>query len=141
MGLGSGILLPVILEHHPDVPDPKETQFMNPVVQTVIVTVIASILSPLIVFLVTRYIDRHKDTSQIRLSDLESIEKYQKIMDSAIDDVESEKKKRTELEKRVAELEAATVGPFEIILTVVTRPTPIIKSQSIRLVTPNEAKQ
>ena len=139
MGFRVGILLSIILEHYSYVFDSKAS-YMNPVIQTVIVTVIASLLSPLIVFLVTRYIDRHKDESQVRLSDLESIQRYQQIMDSAIEDVENEKKRRTELEKRVAELEAATVGPFEIILTVVTRPTPIIKSQSIRLVTPNETK-
>lgn len=114
---------------------------MNPVLQIILSTLIASVISPVIVFVVTRYIDRKKIGGEIRNDDLEAIERYQNIAERAIARVEASEKERNDLEKRVADLEAATIGPFEIVLTVVTRPVPVIKSQSIRLVTPNEVKQ
>lgn len=106
---------------------------MNPVLQTVITILVSSVISPLIVFLVMRWVDKKKNSSEARLNDLDAVERYQKITNEAIADMVQEKNKRSELEQRVADLEAATVGPFEIILTIVTRPVPIIKSQSIRL--------
>lgn len=112
---------------------------MNPILQTVIITLVASLLSPTIVLLITRYLDKHKAISEVRLSDLNAIEQYQKITNEAISDMAAEKAKRTELENRVADLEAATVGPFEITMTIVTRPVPIIKSQSIRQLTDTES--
>lgn len=114
---------------------------MNPVLQTIIVTLIASAISPTIVLFITRYLDREKIGGEIRNDDLEAVERYQNIAERAIARVETLENERAELEKRVADLEAATIGPFEIVLTVVTRPVPVIKSQSIRLMTSNEAKQ